>query len=123
LEEIREKIKESVPPIFANTEYIINVDRLSLSKGQWHLIRIFKKIKEEFSQLGLLILGDGELKDYLVKFSQALELKTFVWDRDMLSENFDIYFLGFQNNPFKFMAKSRLFVFPSLWEGFFKCIG
>ncbi len=57
-------------------------------------------------------------KDYLVKLSQELGLKTYVWDRDELSESFDVYFLGFQKNPFKFIARSKLFVFPSLWEGF-----
>jgi glycosyltransferase involved in cell wall biosynthesis len=65
-----------------------------------------------------MILGEGELKDYLVKLSEELGLKTYIWDRDKLSESFDVYFLGFQKNPFKFIARSKLFVFPSLWEGF-----
>ncbi|WP_287568351.1 glycosyltransferase [Thermodesulfobacterium sp.] len=65
-----------------------------------------------------VILGEGELKDYLVELSESLGLKTFVWDRDKLSEDFDVYFLGFQKNPFKFIARSKFFVFPSLWEGF-----
>jgi len=56
--------------------------------------------------------------NYLVKLSEKLGLKTYVWDRDELSESFDVYFLGFQKNPFKFIARSKLFVFPSLWEGF-----
>ncbi|MGC8852548.1 MAG: glycosyltransferase, partial [Hydrogenobacter sp.] len=30
---------------------------------------------------------------------------------------YEVYFLGFQKNPFKFIARSKLFVFPSLWEG------
>ncbi len=29
-----------------------------------------------------------------------------------------ILFLGYQNNPFKFLAKSEILVLPSLWEGF-----
>jgi Glycosyltransferase len=82
------------------------------------LIRVFKALKEKHKDLKLVILGEGELKDYLVEVSQELGLKTYVWDRDALSESFDVYFLGFQKNPFKFIAKSKLFVFPSLWEGF-----
>ena len=87
-------------------------------KGQWYLLRVFKALKEKHKDLKLVILGERELKDYLVKLSQELRLKTYVWDRDKLSESFDVYFLGFQKNPFKFIARSKLFVFPSLWEGF-----
>jgi len=82
------------------------------------LLRIFKALKEKHKDLKLVILGEGELKEDLVKLSEELGLKTYVWDRDKLSERFDVYFLGFQKNPFKFMAGSKLFVFPSLWEGF-----
>ncbi len=57
-------------------------------------------------------------KDYLVKLSEELGLKTYFWGKDELSESFDVYFLGFQQNPFKFIARSKLFVFSSLWEGF-----
>lgn len=82
------------------------------------MLRVFKALKEKHKDLKLVILGEGELKDYLVGLSEELGLKTYVWDRDALSESFDVYFLGFQKNPFKFMARSKLFVFPSLWEGF-----
>lgn len=97
---------------------LITAGRLTKQKGQWYLIRIFKALKKEFPELKLVILGDGELKSYLVELAERLELKTFVWDRDKLSEDYDLYFLGFQKNPFKFISRSRLFLFPSLWEGF-----
>jgi len=101
-----------------NNPVIITAGRLTKPKGQWYLIRIFKHLKEKHNNLKLVILGDGELKDYLVNLSEDLGLKTYVWDRDKLSDNFDVYFLGFQKNPFKFIAKSKIFAFPSLWEGF-----
>lgn len=97
---------------------LITAGRLTKQKGQWYLLRIFKALKEKHKDLKLVILGEGELKDYLVKLSEELGLKTYVWDRDKLSERFDVYFLGFQKNPFKFISRSTLFVFPSLWEGF-----
>ncbi len=84
----------------------------------WYLLRVFKALKEKHKDLKLVILGEGDLKDYLVGLSEGLGLKTYVWDTDELSESFDVYFLGFQKNPFKFIARSKLFVFPSLWEGF-----
>jgi glycosyltransferase involved in cell wall biosynthesis len=120
IDEIRESAKESLEAheqIFKHP-VLITAGRLTKPKGQWYLLRIFKALKEKHKDLKLVILGEGELKEYLVKLSQELGLKTYVWDRDKLSESFDVYFLGFQKNPFKFMARAKLFVFPSLWEGF-----
>ena len=120
INEIKELAKEplgSYEEIFKHP-VLITAGRLTKQKGQWYLIRIFKALKEKHKYLKLVILGEGELKDYLVELSQELGLKTYVWDRDALSESFDVYFLGFQKNPFKFIARSKLFVFPSLWEGF-----
>jgi glycosyltransferase involved in cell wall biosynthesis len=120
IDEIRELAKEplgSYEGIFRHP-VLITAGRLTKQKGQWYLLRVFKALKEKHKDLKLVILGEGELKDYLVKLSEGLGLKTYVWDRDKLSESFDVYFLGFQKNPFKFIARSKLFVFPSLWEGF-----
>jgi len=118
IEEIEKQSQEPLDKyekIF-NHPVIITAGRLTKPKGQWYLIRIFKHLKEKHNNLKLVILGDGELKDYLVKLSEDLGLKTYVWDRDKLSDNFDVYFLGFQKNPFKFIARSKIFAFPSLWE-------
>jgi glycosyltransferase involved in cell wall biosynthesis len=120
IDEIRELAKEplgSYEEIFKHP-VLITAGRLTKQKGQWYLLRVFRTLKEKHKDLKLVILGEGELKEYLVKLSQELGLKTYVWDRDKLSESFDVYFLGFQKNPFKFIARSKLFVFPSLWEGF-----
>jgi glycosyltransferase involved in cell wall biosynthesis len=120
IDEIRELSKEPLEedgPIFRYPT-LITVGRLTKPKGQWYLLRIFKVLKQKHKDLKLIILGEGELKDYLVEFSENLGLKTFVWDRDRLSEEVDVYFWGFQKNPFKFIARSKLFVFSSLWEGF-----
>ena len=120
IEEIRESAKEplgSYEEIFKHP-VLITAGRLTKQKGQWYLLRVFKALKEKHKDLKLVILGEGELKDYLVKLSEELGLKTYVWDKDELSESFDVYFLGFQKNPFKFIARSKLFVFTSLWEGF-----
>jgi len=120
IDEIRELAKKplgSYEEIFKHP-VLITAGRLTKPKGQWYLLRVFKALKEKHKDLKLVILGEGELKNYLVGLSKELGLKTYVWDRDRLSESFDVYFLGFQKNPFKFIARSKLFVFPSLWEGF-----
>ena len=44
---------------------VITAGRLNIQKGQWHLIRAFKKVVDEISDAKLVILGQGEEKDYL----------------------------------------------------------
>ena len=117
IRQLAEEPLEAYEQIFKHP-VLITAGRLTKPKGQWYLLRVFKALKEKHKDLKLVILGEGELKDYLVGLSEELGLKTYVWDRDKLSESFDFYFLGFQKNPFKFIARSKLFVFPSLWEGF-----
>ena len=53
-----------------------------------------------------MIIGEGEDKDQLIEMASSLGIHQ------------DIDFLGFQKNPFKYMAKSSLFVLSSLYEGF-----
>ena len=101
----KEEIEDKYKRIF-NNPVIINVGRLAKQKGQWHLIRAFKKVKEEITNMKLIILGKGELEDYLKELACEMDLEK------------DVYFLGFQKNPFKFISKSKIYVFPSLYEGF-----
>ena len=105
--------------IFNNKKILISIGRLTYEKGQWCLIRGFKTLKEIFPDYKLIIIGDGNLRKYLLELSNSLQLKTYnTWDKMDLYGNYDVYFLGFQQNPFRFMKRSKLFVFTSLWEGF-----
>jgi len=118
IEEIETKAKENIEHIFLKFPYLINVGRLTKQKGQWYLLRIFKELKKLFPELRFLILGEGELLEYLVELSKGLGLKTYVWSKDVISENYDVYFMGPKRNPFKYISRAKLFVFSSLWEGF-----
>lgn len=84
---------------------IINVGRLTQQKGQWHLIKSFKLIKEKIGEVKLVILGEGELGPDLKNLAKELGLEK------------DILFLGWQKNPFKYLSRSGAFVLSSLWEG------
>jgi len=93
--------------------------RLTMQKGLWYLLRIFKELLKNNSDLKLMILGDGEMKEELIELSEKLGLKTYtVWSEKEFDDSFDVYFMGFQKNPFKFVKASRLFAMTSLWEGF-----
>lgn len=121
VEQIKKLAKEDIgafAKIFINPT-IINSGRLSEPKGQWHLIRSFKTIKTNILNSKLVILGEGELKDFLLTFAKRLGFKVWnVWEQKELSDEYDIYFPGFQQNPFKFISRATLFAFPSIEEGF-----
>ena len=98
--------------LFNNHKTIITAGRLTKEKGQWHLIRFFQKVKENVNESKLLLLGDGELRDHLISLSKKLGFKTYsIWGNAPINENYDIYFLGFQNNPFNLISKAQIFLF------------
>ena len=99
-----ETLPQNYEEIFKNP-VIINMGRLNPQKGQLKLIKAFKDIKSKVKDAKLVILGKGELEENLKELSEKLGLKD------------DIYFLGWQENPFKFLSRSKLFVLSSLWEG------
>ncbi len=84
---------------------VITVGRLMKQKGQWHLIKAFKKFKETVPDAKLVILGEGELKDMLCKLAEDLNIAK------------DAHFLGWQDNPFRFLSRSEMFVLSSHFEG------
>ncbi len=108
LEKIRkfgeEELEDEYKEIFKK-KVIINSGRLSNQKSQKHLIEALAKMKNSFDY-NLVILGDGPLKKELLNLAKEMGVR----DR--------VYLLGFQKNPFKFLRKSYLYVFPSIYEGF-----
>ena len=84
--------------------YILNIGRLTRQKNQKLLIEAFEKISKKYSQLKLLILGDGE---------KYHELKNLV---HQLNLNKKVKLLGHVNNPYEYISKCRCLVSTSLWE-------
>lgn len=92
--------------IIENRFLFVTMGRLDLAKAQWHLIRAFSRIAGQMPDARLLILGEGDFKAYL---------ETMVKDLHLTEQ---VIFGGFQSNPFHILSKCRVFVFPSLYEGF-----
>lgn len=82
---------------------IINIGRLTIQKGQWHLIRAFSEVRQ-YKKCKLVIRGNGELQAYLESLVKELNLSN------------DVKFLGWKENPYKYIAKSSFCVSSSLWE-------
>jgi glycosyltransferase involved in cell wall biosynthesis len=100
---------------------LIHVGTLKPAKGHYFLLRIFKQLKSTHPDLKLLLVGDGPLQNQLIQLALNLGLRVHTPQADPSHEDitaFDVYFLGKQSNPHRFVFRSKLFVFPSLWEGF-----
>jgi len=84
---------------------VITLGRLIPRKGFSDLLEAFKLVRNQLLA-HLIFIGEGESRFELQKLANELGLKD------------DVLFLGYQNNPFKFIYRSNVFVFPSHWEGF-----
>ncbi len=114
----QEEIIEPYAELF-HYPVLVVVGRLIMAKGQWYLLRIFAALREKDSKVKLVILGEGVLQKKLLAMAGNLDLKTYsVWGEMVYDESYDVYFLGFHQNPFRFMAVSKLFAMTSVWEGF-----
>lgn len=103
-EQSREPIPEAYEPLFRDP-VVIHMGRLSNEKGQWHLIRAFSVLKKEVHNAKLIILGEGALRGYLENM-----IHDFGFEQD-------VYLLGWQENPYPYLARADVFVLSSLWEG------
>lgn len=107
LDEIRTMSQEEMctPPFGDDLPIILNVARLSDQKNQVLLIKAFQKVQENV-EANLVIVGAGPLER---------ELRGLVHNLDLEKK---VHFLGWQDNPFKYMSKADLFVLSSNFEGF-----
>ena len=108
LDKINEASKEKIDKykeIFKDGKVIISLGRYIEQKGQWHLIKAFSKIVEEYKNYKLVIFGRGKEKEYLQKLINELKL------------NENVFLLDFVSNPYKYLKKSEIFVCSSLFEG------
>lgn len=82
-----------------------SMGRLSYQKGFWHLIKAFSLIPEE-KNAKLVIIGSGEHERKIEKLITDLQLQG------------KVLLTGYQQNPFKYIAHSDIYVLSSLFEGF-----
>ncbi len=87
-----------------NKKYIVGIGRLTKQKNFELMINFFKKISNTHPHLNLVIIGEGENKTKLEKLSISLDVEN------------RIYFLGYQKNVFKYLARAECFILTSLWE-------
>ena len=117
LDSVREKCKEEIADddlrrkLSDSAFTFISVGRLTEKKGQWHMVRAFRKVVDKYPGALLLILGrDGKGTENVSDY-----LKSIVHDNG-LEEN--VLLPGFLENPFPVLARSDSYVMTSFNEGF-----
>ncbi|MGE5445310.1 MAG: glycosyltransferase [Ignavibacteriales bacterium] len=106
LDDIEKKGREEVyHPWFNREEPIaVAVGRLVNQKGFSYLLHAVNLVNRK-TPLRLIVIGDGELKEELIKQAEELGVKD------------KVDFLGVKKNPFAYMARCDLFILSSLYEG------
>lgn len=105
LKKINENIPKDEEEIFKGGNTFINIGRLNIAKGQWHLIRSFADATRCKPELKLVIIGEGELEDDYREMIDRLNLRD------------KIFLFGRKQNIFPYLIKARAFLFTSIWEG------
>jgi glycosyltransferase involved in cell wall biosynthesis len=118
--QIQDKAGESVlfSPLDLSTVTLITHCRLVRQKNLEAMIEIYAEVKK-IHQVRLVILGDGELRQSLIKKSEELHLSSYsVWGSDSITQQADIYWMGHQHNPYPFLRGADIYLMTSDWEGF-----
>lgn len=102
----REMLSEQEINLFEGKKIVTTTGRLTNQKGQWHLIRAFSEVAKRVPDTLLVIIGSGELEDYLKQLVQQCGMES------------NVYFTGHSDNPFQYLNYSDVFVLPSMYEGF-----
>lgn len=101
--QIREKANDK---IILDFDYIIGVGHFNTTQKQFDkLIYAYSKSILPEKNIALVILGEGINKEALIKEVQINDVTKMV------------HFLGFKNNPYKYISKAKFYVMSSLHEG------
>lgn len=101
---IRKKMREEFN--FKDSDIVIgHVGRFVEQKNHSFLIDVFYKCYEQNNNYKLLLVGTGELEEFIKEKVRSLGIEN------------NVIFAGFQSNVNDYMHAMDLFVFPSLFEG------
>lgn len=101
--------KQKEFPIQIEGDFLLAVGRLSIEKNHSFLISAYADLVFNFSMSNipsLVIIGDGPLK-----FELRMKIK-------QLNLHEKVHLLGRSDNPYSYMSRCKIFILPSLYEGF-----
>lgn len=103
-DEVRRKAEEPVD-LPMDKPIICAVGRLAAEKGFERLIVIHKRLVESGVDHRLVIVGDGEDRDYIRRIVRAMDAED------------SVILAGYQSNPYPYMKNSKFVVCSSFTEG------
>jgi glycosyltransferase involved in cell wall biosynthesis len=105
--EIQHKAREAVNHPWLNADQppvVLGIGRLEPQKDFANLLNAFKQVRAAMPAR-LIILGEGSLRPELAQQIRHLGIEG------------DVDLPGFVTNPFAYLAKAKVFVLSSAWEG------
>ena len=97
--------KKEIDEKFDYNNFILSIGRLTKQKNFQFLIEAYAFVKQEVKNLPyLIIIGEGEEKNYLIEKIREYKLEK------------EVLLLGYRNNVFKYLNKSLFFLLSSDWE-------
>lgn len=104
IKEVKRKSKEHAP--IHQTFDVAFIGRFLDQKRPEAFVSCVRQIKKSYPGLKAVMLGEGELME---------TVKTLIDEYEL---NNTITLVGHQENPFPWLAASKLLIMPSAWEGF-----
>ncbi|KAA9041788.1 glycosyltransferase [Ginsengibacter hankyongi] len=98
--------KINYPADISGRTILLSIGRLEEQKDHLTLIKSFQILKKTRPRIILFILGIGNLKS---------KLENYILENNLQN---DIFLVGFDPNPYKWIADCDVFVLPSISEGF-----
>ena len=101
-------------------KYFVSVASLTSQKNHELMLRIYQNLVDGdpyFSNLKLIVLGEGELRNSLKRLCYELGLSVFDSSNDSYTGLEQVGFLGFQESPYRLLSQARLLLMTSRWEG------
>jgi glycosyltransferase involved in cell wall biosynthesis len=114
---------------FFNDQVIAHVGRFDAQKCQVELVKFFMIVKHNEPSAKLMLIGgidharpqNKAIYEFCISYLQRNGCVVIYADKYYTQEQLvkaDVLITGRQANPFQFLSKAALFVFPSLFEGF-----
>jgi len=107
--------------VLCGKRFLVSVASLTTQKNHCQMLDVFAGLlvkPDEGQALKLMLLGDGPLREKLHDQCRRLNLEFFdAGSSQCFDDDAQVYFLGFQSNPYRLLSKARLMMLTSHWEG------
>lgn len=115
----KQEVSAEYESLCENHFVIVTHCRLALQKNVSGLLQVAVVCRKKNLNVKWVIVGDGELRSSLLQECEQHSLAYYsVWHNHAWDEQRQIYFLGYQSNPYPFLTRAKLYVMSSGWEGF-----